>query len=142
MPDRFARTASQVAVHQDERAAALAETVHAFLLPTGEAAMFRGQKGPTTAEMDRGHGLAQTILVVEAVPEAAVIWTKPDDLQIDPKNVLRGLRGSRDGGFLAAFADGHVQLLHDDIDPATLRSLFNPRDPNPIDEDKLRDGSR
>ena len=36
MPDRFARTASQVAAHQDERAAALAGVVHAFVLPSGD----------------------------------------------------------------------------------------------------------
>jgi SAM-dependent methyltransferase len=36
MPDRFARTATQVAAHQDERAAALAGVVHAFVLPSGD----------------------------------------------------------------------------------------------------------
>ena len=36
MPDRFARTAAQVAAHQDERAAALADAVHAFVLPSGD----------------------------------------------------------------------------------------------------------
>lgn len=34
--DRFARTADRVAARQDERAAALAEEVHAFLLPRGD----------------------------------------------------------------------------------------------------------
>lgn len=36
MPDRFSRTAAQLAVRQDERAAALAEVVHAFVLPNGD----------------------------------------------------------------------------------------------------------
>ena len=36
MPDRFARTAVQVAARQDERAAALAEAVHEFVLPGGD----------------------------------------------------------------------------------------------------------
>lgn len=36
VPDRFSRTAAQFAAHQDERAAALAEVVHAFALPRGD----------------------------------------------------------------------------------------------------------
>src|SRR5438067_13431070 len=36
MPDRFARTAEQVAAHQDERAAALAGIVHTFVLARGD----------------------------------------------------------------------------------------------------------
>jgi SAM-dependent methyltransferase len=36
MPDRFARTAEQVAAHQDERAAALAGVVHTFVLAHGD----------------------------------------------------------------------------------------------------------
>src|SRR6202007_1756068 len=35
-PDRFARTAEQIAAKQDEHAAELAAKVHAFVLPRGD----------------------------------------------------------------------------------------------------------
>ncbi len=77
-------------------------------------------------------GLAQTIMLVEVSDDKAVIWTKPDDFEPDDKNPAAGLVGLRDGGFLAAFCDGHIEVLPRDIDLDNLRGLFTRNGGEPI----------
>lgn len=69
-------------------------------------------------------GLGNTIFVVEADPSEAVPWTKPDDLEIDPRDPHQGLGNLRPGGFLAAFGDGHTDFISNYEDDALLRSMF------------------
>ena len=69
-------------------------------------------------------GTSNTIMVVEAHPDSAAIWTKPDDLEIDFKNPLKGLKGARVGGFHALLCDGAVRFISDSIDVKTLNALF------------------
>jgi prepilin-type processing-associated H-X9-DG protein len=77
-------------------------------------------------------GTSNTILVVEAHPSAAVIWTKPDDLVIDEKDLFRGLRDQPNNAFAAVFADGHVRTISTSVNPQTLLHLFQMNDGNPI----------
>ncbi len=79
-------------------------------------------------------GTSNTIMVVEASDEAAVIWTKPDDYEPDEEKPIKGLVGVRPGGFLAAFCDGSVHFLSEEIDLETLRRLFTRNDGEPISE--------
>jgi prepilin-type processing-associated H-X9-DG protein len=68
-------------------------------------------------------GTSKTIMVVEADPDHSVIWTKPDDFEVDQKNPTRGL--ASDGRlFNAVFADGHVEVFEATIDPKKLWALF------------------
>lgn len=60
-------------------------------------------------------GLSNTLLFVEAAPEEAVIWTKPDDWEIDPKRPTQGLFGMRRGGALVSFADASVRMVSDRV---------------------------
>jgi type II secretory pathway pseudopilin PulG len=69
-------------------------------------------------------GTSKTILLVEADADRAVTWTKPDDWQYDANNPAAGLGGLRPGGWLAAFADGSVQFISNDVDRETLKALF------------------
>jgi len=69
-------------------------------------------------------GTSNTIMVVEAGDEAAVPWTKPEDLAVDPKQPLKGLLGHYDEGFLAAMADGSVRFVSKTITPQTLLGAF------------------
>ncbi len=63
-------------------------------------------------------------MVVEANADKAVEWTKPDDLKYDASNPSAGLGRVRPGGWLAAFADGHIQFISNSIDINTLKALF------------------
>jgi len=49
--------------------------------------------------------------------EHSVIWTKPDDLVIDPDQPLAGLRSDQNGVFRVTFADGSVRGISKTIDP-------------------------
>ncbi len=53
-------------------------------------------------------GTSHTILVVEAGPEKAVPWSKPEDLPFDPVNPLAALGQIPADGFLAAMCSGDV----------------------------------
>ena len=56
-------------------------------------------------------GSSNTLLFVEAAPEEAVIWTNPDDWEIDTEKPTKGLFGMRRDGALAAFADASVRTI-------------------------------
>ncbi|HEV7224882.1 MAG TPA: DUF1559 domain-containing protein [Pirellulales bacterium] len=125
-----------------------------YLACTGEHAVFaegKEDKGHTAREIaatvidgkeagwarsvrfaDITDGLSNTIMVVEANPDQAVIWTKPDDLHIDADKPRAGLGGLRPGGFSALFCDGSVHFVSAMVDADTLKLLFDPRDGMPI----------
>lgn len=73
-------------------------------------------------------GTSNTIMVVEADPEAAVVWTQPDDLLFDPQRPKASLGGLRKTGFNALFCDGSVHFIKAEIEPEILQRLFDPRD--------------
>ncbi len=88
-------------------------------------------------------GTSNTIMAIEADDAHAVVWTKPDDLEIDLKKPLSGLAIRPPGAFLTLFADGTVRFLRETIDPKTLAALFTraggePVGPAPGDEVALR----
>lgn len=86
-------------------------------------AAFRGNgRGTRWAEFT--DGTSNTIMVVEANEDEAVVWTKPDDWNFDPKNPRRGLGELRAGGFLALCADGSVRFIRDSVDDETVTHLF------------------
>lgn len=95
----------------------------------------RGDKmvftAPESAERNTGIGIADildgtsnTIMVVEANNDSAVIWTKPDDFVPNEADPRKGLMGLRPGGFQAALGDGSVRLISENIDPKVLMRLF------------------
>jgi hypothetical protein len=69
-------------------------------------------------------GTSNTVMVVEANDDAAVVWTKPDDLTIDAKDPLKGLIGHYPQGFPAAFTDGSVRFIGRTTKPETLIAIF------------------
>lgn len=69
-------------------------------------------------------GLSNTIMVVEADADRAVIWTKPEDWEYDPQRPLDGLGYAQSGGFHATFADGSVRFISKSVDPQVFRAML------------------
>ncbi len=101
-----------------------------YLVPCGAGTIFEkdGKEGEFSQlglkMRDILDGTSNTIMTVEAHPDAAVIWTKPEDLVIDFKNPLKGLKSALTGGFQAGWADGSVRFINDNINLDNLKALF------------------
>ena len=94
-----------------------------YLAVVGKPCIFDGTKDAKKIQ-DITDGTSKTIILVEADANRAVDWTKPEDLKYDPKNPAAGLGKLRPGGWLAAFADGHIQFISNSIDRQFLNALF------------------
>jgi hypothetical protein len=97
-----------------------------YLVPAGRGTLFDGERGARITDIK--DGLSYTLLLVEANADRAVIWTKPDDLEIDPAHPLRGLGQFHSGYFRVLCADGCLHAIQNTIDAKTLANLFNPND--------------
>jgi hypothetical protein len=107
-----------------------------FMMP-----LYKGAFGslPTASSMAfMVDGTTTTLLVVDAAPSQAAIWTKPDDLEIDLDKIAE-LLGPKDAHtFIAAFGDGSVLELPKSIDKETLRRLIQADDGEPVDRAALQ----
>jgi len=81
-------------------------------------------------------GLSNTILAVEAGPDKAVPWTKPEDLPFDPKDPAAALGQAPAGGFAALFCDGAVYVIPGTISKEDLKALITPSGNEPVDREK------
>lgn len=82
-----------------------------YLVPVGKGTIFEGPNGMSIRGL--GDGTANTIMVVDAADESAVIWTKPDDWQFDPQHPVRGLIGHHGKGLLVGLADGSALFVNE-----------------------------
>lgn len=69
-------------------------------------------------------GTSNTLAVVEAPADRAVIWTRPDDLEIDLEEPVSSLVGAGTEGFLGARYDGSVRFYQKTIRNETLKKLL------------------
>ena len=95
-----------------------------FLVPVGKGLAFDGTEGLTIGSFDE---VRMTIMMVNANDDRAVIWTKPDDLEVDTEKPKNGLGDASEGGFDVLFGDGHIDFLKKAIKATTLNSLFRVR---------------
>jgi hypothetical protein len=94
-----------------------------FVTPRGETLMSPpGRRAVNIAEIT--DGTSNTLMIVEADDDHAVIWTKPDDLEVDLNKPASGLAVRPPGGFLCVFADGSVHFLQGTIAVSKLAALF------------------
>jgi hypothetical protein len=81
-------------------------------------------------------GTSNTLLFVEVMPDKAIEWTKPGDLEFDPAKPFTGLQ-SPQGFFLAAFCDGSVQRLSLGIGDEAMKALVTPAGDEAVDRGAL-----
>ena len=93
-----------------------------YLGVAGPGLAFEGAKGRSIRTIP--DGTSNTILVVEADPSRAVVWTQPEDWTFDPQQPLAGLGNAHPGGFLVGMADGAVQFIAKTIDAKVFKSLL------------------
>jgi hypothetical protein len=99
-------------------------TSSSYYMVTGKGTFGDSEKGRMMKEIT--DGLSKTIMLVDAKRD--IPWTKPEDIEIDadaakPLPKFGGFL-EPEGLFVAALADGSVQLIAGEADPKLLRSLF------------------
>ena len=82
-------------------------------------------------------GTSNTLLVVEAAPDRAVIWTKPEDVEMPQENLLSVLLDAAAEGFHALIADGSARLFPQTVDDETLKAVLSIDGGELIDPDTL-----
>jgi len=73
-------------------------------------------------------GTSNTIALVDANSDKAVIWTEPVDLQVDLQQPVKGLQGQNDNRFIVGMCDGSVRMVPDTIAVQVLQALFQIND--------------
>jgi hypothetical protein len=127
--------ADMPSVFAEPRGRAASDGYTRYVVPVGKDTVFQGDKGVRPAEIT--DGMSNTIMIVEVGPDKAVEWTKPGDMEFDPKQPLAGFGALGADGFYAAFCDGSVHRIGKSIDAETLRRLIIRNDGQPIDPTKF-----
>jgi len=119
MPDVFAPRSAEL------RAAGKTQ----YVAPLGENTIFSAPEGLPIKEII--DGTSNTILIIEADEPQAVIWTRPDDLAVDVKDVRKAVFGARPH-FGAAIADGAWRRFDASIGEEMLRAYLTYNGKEPI----------
>jgi hypothetical protein len=93
-----------------------------MLAPVHKDAVFTGDK--TARRLTDLRSISHTILLVDADDSAAVIWTKPDDLKLDPKDPHKGLGFRSANRCMVLIADGSVRSIPKNVDKMALWAWF------------------
>ena len=86
-------------------------------------------------------GSSNTLMFVEGDPSQAVEWTRPLDLEFDPANPSAGLKGTDDGGFWGAFADGSVHFVPDTEPDSNIANMLQRNDGQFVDLSEIKPAS-
>jgi hypothetical protein len=120
-------------VYQSDNAKLTMEGKTRICGPIGKDMAFEPSGEGLKMPGDFPDGTSNTIMLVEAAEANAVIWTKPDDLEIDLKQPKKGLLDPDSASFLAGFADGSVHRIPKKIEDKMLLYMFWRSDGNVID---------
>lgn len=102
-----------------------------YVVPYGKETAFFGETG--TKLSDIHDGTSNTLMAVEVVPQRAVVWTKPEDWQVELDNPLAGVQRADRDHFTAVTIDGAAHAMPSDISPKTLRALLTKDGGDPIE---------
>ncbi|MBL8825298.1 MAG: DUF1559 domain-containing protein [Planctomycetia bacterium] len=102
-------------------------------VPVHEKSVFPlGESKLTLGQITVGDGTSNTIGLLEVASSHAVIWTKPDDLNVDLTKPLEGIIEKDTDEFLVAACDGSIYRLKNTIPVPTMSSLIQWRDGIPV----------
>ncbi|MDA7874540.1 DUF1559 domain-containing protein [Rhodopirellula sp.] len=82
-------------------------------------------------------GTSNTIMAVETPPNAAVAWTKPEDISISLDNPKSKLFETKRLGINVLMGDGAVRFLGNDLDASTLKSILTAQGGEVLDRSKF-----
>ena len=92
-----------------------------WVMPSGENVVGR----PDGIQFrDFTDGTSNTIMLVRSTPEAAVLWTKPDDLNIDLSSPAKGIFSEEQTSTIIVLADSYARWISNKTDKRSLRALF------------------
>ncbi len=94
-----------------------------FVAAVGRGFVFDGgREGRAIREIR--DGTSGTIMLVEAAPDRAVIWTQPEDLVIDPDDPWKGLVAPGADGVTVVMCDGAVMVIDKQAGKVKLLALL------------------
>lgn len=93
-----------------------------YQVPVGPEMIFHDSAGTTYREIT--DGTSKTIALVEVEPKRAVVWTKPDDWQVDLAHPRVGVERTDRDSFIAAWCDGSVQVVPNTYPDASLKAAL------------------
>ena len=91
-----------------------------YLAISGPGTVFENGKGKSLREIT--DGASNTLLLVEADADKAVVWTRPADFTMNPDSPTDGLTATYEGGFQGASCDGGVTFIA--VQGAAAKSKF------------------
>lgn len=108
-------------------------TFSSYYALTGPTTIFFDKEGAKIAQIR--DGTSSTLMFVEAKRD--IPWTKPEDIPYDNDKPLPKLGGHYAEGFIAAFCDGSVRFILQNVDPMLLRSIITRDGGELVDTSKL-----
>jgi hypothetical protein len=111
-----------------------------YVVPVGTETIFPPDgKQLTLGQITVADGTSNTIALLEASDEQAVIWTKPDDWELDVKNPTKGLFNEGQDHLLVGFCDGVVRRIPARIPPQDLAHLVTYKDGIRVDTSRFQE---
>ncbi|WP_158222554.1 DUF1559 domain-containing protein [Rhodopirellula sp. MGV] len=98
-----------------------------------------GRAGESTAFKNILDGLSNTIGIVDATPDNAVVWSKPEDLTVDKQNWRKLIVADGQNRFIATMWDGSVRNLSATLDTDVFFDLLTIDGKEDYDHDLLNE---
>jgi len=113
-----------------------------FLVLRGEGTVFPGGQQKISVR-DIPDGTRDTVMAVTASPDAAVPWTKPQDIAFEPKKPTQNLANNQPGdNFSVIFCDGHGRWFSAQVAGDIVRAIASRNGGERVDLRQVEDPRR